>query len=62
MKKLLVLFLATVSCGSVFASSVVAQAAESEAMTKCLQTKSQVECNAMSAAGKKAVQKVESQQ
>lgn len=38
-------------------SSVVAQTAESAAMTKCLSTKTQLECNALQSAGTKAVAK-----
>lgn len=56
MRKLgMILLISGVS--SVFASSVVAQAAESEAMTKCLSTKTQLECNALQSAGTKAVAK-----
>ena len=61
MKKLLIIC-AILNTGYVFASSAVAQAAESAAMTKCLQNKSQLECNAMNTAGKKEVQKIQSQQ
>ncbi|MBX9866933.1 MAG: hypothetical protein K2Y14_08445 [Burkholderiales bacterium] len=56
MRKLVVILLIS-GVSSSFASSVVAQAAESEAMTKCLSTKTQLECNALQSAGTKAVAK-----
>ena len=56
MRKLgIILLISGVS--SVFASSVVAQTAESAAMTKCLSTKTQLECNALQSAGTKDVAK-----
>lgn len=55
MKKLVVL-LSICSISSVFASGAVANAVESVAMTDCLKTKTQLECNAMQKAGNKAVQ------
>ena len=55
MRKLVVILL-IFGVSSVFASSVVAQAAESEAMTKCLSTKTQLECNALQSAGTKTAQ------
>lgn len=67
MKKILGVLLAVTSL-SCFASaaSVAGNIAESAAMTDCLKTKTQLECNAMQKAGNKAVQaeknKVEQQQ
>lgn len=61
MRKLgMILLIAGVS--SAFASSVVAQAAESAAMTKCLKTQSQLECNALQSTTNKVVQKSTSAQ
>lgn len=56
MRKLGIILLIS-GMGYAFASSVVAQDAESAAMTKCLKTKSQLECNALQSTANKAVAK-----
>ena len=67
MKKIMGVFLA-VSAASSFATaaSVAGNIAESAAMTDCLKTKTQLECNAMQKVGTKAAQaektKIEQQQ
>lgn len=56
MRKLgLILLISGISLS--FASSVVGQAAESAAMTKCLKTGTQLECNALQSTANKAVAK-----
>jgi hypothetical protein len=59
MKKLL-LSLLVLGVGSVFAASATTQAAEQQAMTDCLKTKTQVECNAAQAAAQKAAAEAKS--
>ena len=56
MKKLLLVLLA-LGAGSVFAASQTEQAAQQQAMTDCLKTKTQTECNAIQSAAQKAAQK-----
>lgn len=56
------LILCSLTIGSSFASSVVANVAESAAMADCLKTKTQLECNSMEKVGSKAVQSVKTSQ
>lgn len=55
----LIIVLLVVGFNSAFASSVIAQDTESVAMTRCLKTKSQLECNTMQSTAAKAVAKTQ---
>ncbi|MBX9597381.1 MAG: hypothetical protein K2X04_02255 [Burkholderiales bacterium] len=59
MKKLL-LSLLVLGVGSVFAASATTQAAEQQAMTDCLKTKTQAECNAAQTAAQKTATEAKS--
>ena len=59
MKKILLAFV-VLGVSNVFAASATVQAASQQAMTDCLKTKTQTECNAIQSAAEKTAAKAKS--